>query len=137
MFYADTQICTHSLQAQYCQLLLREEAAYIYRKLSKSRPVPLGPFLGAWLWLRGIVQVCGDLRAVTFEVRKEKSARTTPGSAALPWDGLKGGGNPSFQGGPSRRRPCSRLPLAAEAILAFEFLREIITQITLLLFCSL
>ncbi|XP_066120712.1 thyroglobulin [Saccopteryx bilineata] len=34
MFYADTQFCTHSLQAQYCQLLLREEATHIYRKLN-------------------------------------------------------------------------------------------------------
>ena len=94
MFYADTQICTHSLQAQYCQLLLREEATYIYRKLSKSRPVPLGLFLGAWLWLRGTVQVCGDLWAVTFEVFKEKSAKVTLGSVALTWDGLKEGRNP-------------------------------------------
>ncbi|KAM7075694.1 thyroglobulin [Molossus nigricans] len=37
VFYADTHICTHSLQAQYCQLLLREEATYIYRKLSTPR----------------------------------------------------------------------------------------------------
>ncbi|KAM5314931.1 thyroglobulin [Glossophaga mutica] len=36
MFYADTQICRHSLQAPYCQLLLREEATYIYRKLNIS-----------------------------------------------------------------------------------------------------
>ncbi|XP_078297761.1 thyroglobulin isoform X1 [Panthera onca] len=34
VFYADTQICTHSLQAQNCRLLLREEASHIYRKLS-------------------------------------------------------------------------------------------------------
>uniref|UniRef100_A0A8C9MCH0 Carboxylesterase type B domain-containing protein n=1 Tax=Panthera tigris altaica TaxID=74533 RepID=A0A8C9MCH0_PANTA len=34
VFYADTQICTHSLQAQNCRLLLREEATHIYRKLS-------------------------------------------------------------------------------------------------------
>ncbi|XP_016071478.1 PREDICTED: thyroglobulin [Miniopterus natalensis] len=34
VFYADTQICTHSLQAQYCQLLLREEATHIYWKLN-------------------------------------------------------------------------------------------------------
>ncbi|XP_073086260.1 thyroglobulin [Manis javanica] len=34
MFYADTQTCTHSLQAQNCQLLLREEATLIYRKLN-------------------------------------------------------------------------------------------------------
>ncbi|KAB0362954.1 hypothetical protein FD754_007110 [Muntiacus muntjak] len=32
VFYADTQSCTHSLQAQNCQLLLHEEATYIYRK---------------------------------------------------------------------------------------------------------
>uniref|UniRef100_A0A4W2IQ22 Thyroglobulin n=1 Tax=Bos indicus x Bos taurus TaxID=30522 RepID=A0A4W2IQ22_BOBOX len=32
MFYADTQSCTHSLQAQNCRLLLHEEATYIYRK---------------------------------------------------------------------------------------------------------
>ncbi|XP_046498238.1 thyroglobulin [Equus quagga] len=32
VFYPDTQSCTHSLQAQNCQLLLREEATYIYRK---------------------------------------------------------------------------------------------------------
>lgn len=32
MFYADTQSCTHSLQGQNCQLLLREEATHIYRK---------------------------------------------------------------------------------------------------------
>nr|XP_019579661.1 PREDICTED: thyroglobulin [Rhinolophus sinicus] len=34
VFYPDTQICTHSLQAQNCQLLLREEATRIYRKLN-------------------------------------------------------------------------------------------------------
>uniref|UniRef100_A0A8I3RWH6 Thyroglobulin n=1 Tax=Canis lupus familiaris TaxID=9615 RepID=A0A8I3RWH6_CANLF len=34
VFYADAQICTHSLQAQNCQLLLREEATHIYRKLN-------------------------------------------------------------------------------------------------------
>ncbi|XP_008568520.1 PREDICTED: thyroglobulin [Galeopterus variegatus] len=32
VFYADTQSCTHSLQGQNCQLLLREEATHIYRK---------------------------------------------------------------------------------------------------------
>uniref|UniRef100_A0A8C4FDB8 Thyroglobulin n=1 Tax=Catagonus wagneri TaxID=51154 RepID=A0A8C4FDB8_9CETA len=32
MFYADTQSCTYSLQAQNCQLLLREKATHIYRK---------------------------------------------------------------------------------------------------------
>ncbi|XP_032323561.1 thyroglobulin isoform X1 [Camelus ferus] len=32
LFYADTQSCTHSLQAQNCQLLLREAASHIYRK---------------------------------------------------------------------------------------------------------
>ncbi|ELK11652.1 Thyroglobulin [Pteropus alecto] len=32
VFYADTQFCTHSLQAQNCRLLVREEATYIYRK---------------------------------------------------------------------------------------------------------
>ncbi|KAB0371896.1 hypothetical protein FD755_016834 [Muntiacus reevesi] len=32
VFYADTQSCTHSLQAQNCRLLLHEEATYIYRK---------------------------------------------------------------------------------------------------------
>uniref|UniRef100_A0A8C0WJV7 Thyroglobulin n=1 Tax=Castor canadensis TaxID=51338 RepID=A0A8C0WJV7_CASCN len=31
MFYADTHSCTYSVQGQKCQLLLREEAAYIYR----------------------------------------------------------------------------------------------------------
>ncbi|XP_014400466.1 PREDICTED: thyroglobulin [Myotis brandtii] len=34
VFYPDTQICTHSLQAQHCQLLLREEPTHIYRKLN-------------------------------------------------------------------------------------------------------
>uniref|UniRef100_A0A673V6D7 Carboxylesterase type B domain-containing protein n=1 Tax=Suricata suricatta TaxID=37032 RepID=A0A673V6D7_SURSU len=34
VFYADTQICTHSLQDQNCRLLLREEATHIYRKLN-------------------------------------------------------------------------------------------------------
>ncbi|XP_036293424.1 thyroglobulin [Pipistrellus kuhlii] len=34
VFYPDTQVCTHSLQAQHCQLLLREEPTYIYRKLN-------------------------------------------------------------------------------------------------------
>ncbi|XP_030876695.1 thyroglobulin-like [Leptonychotes weddellii] len=34
VFYADAQICTHSLQAQNCRLLLREEATHIYRKLN-------------------------------------------------------------------------------------------------------
>ncbi|XP_004580794.2 thyroglobulin [Ochotona princeps] len=32
MFYPDTQSCTHSLQGQTCQLLLREEATHVYRK---------------------------------------------------------------------------------------------------------
>ncbi|XP_060058359.1 thyroglobulin [Erinaceus europaeus] len=32
VFYPDTQTCTHSLQTQSCQLLLREEATYIFRK---------------------------------------------------------------------------------------------------------
>nr|XP_058899033.1 thyroglobulin isoform X16 [Kogia breviceps] len=32
MFYADTQSCTHSLQAPNCQLLLREEATHVYQK---------------------------------------------------------------------------------------------------------
>ncbi|XP_040586580.1 thyroglobulin isoform X2 [Mesocricetus auratus] len=32
VFYPDTQSCTHSLQSQTCRLLLREEAAHIYRK---------------------------------------------------------------------------------------------------------
>ncbi|XP_006830780.1 PREDICTED: thyroglobulin [Chrysochloris asiatica] len=36
LFYADTQSCTHSLQSQSCRLLLREEAAHIYRKLGIS-----------------------------------------------------------------------------------------------------
>ncbi|XP_055968176.1 thyroglobulin [Sorex fumeus] len=39
MFYPDTQSCTLSLQAQNCQLLLHEEATYIYRK-------PHTPLLG-------------------------------------------------------------------------------------------
>ncbi|XP_069321496.1 thyroglobulin [Eulemur rufifrons] len=34
VFYADTQSCTHSLQGQYCQVLLHEEASYVYRKPS-------------------------------------------------------------------------------------------------------
>ncbi|XP_006155589.1 thyroglobulin [Tupaia chinensis] len=38
MFYADTQSCTHSLQGQNCQLLLREEATHIYRKPGASLP---------------------------------------------------------------------------------------------------
>ncbi|XP_055482670.1 thyroglobulin isoform X1 [Psammomys obesus] len=32
VFYPDIQSCTHSLRSQTCWLLLREEAAYIYRK---------------------------------------------------------------------------------------------------------
>uniref|UniRef100_H0VF67 Thyroglobulin n=1 Tax=Cavia porcellus TaxID=10141 RepID=H0VF67_CAVPO len=32
VFYPDTQSCTHTLQGQSCQLLLREEAIHIYRK---------------------------------------------------------------------------------------------------------
>lgn len=55
VFYPDTQICTHSLQAQNCQLLLREKATRIYRKLSKSTPVTLGLFPGAWVWPRRTV----------------------------------------------------------------------------------
>lgn len=55
VFYADTQICTHSLQAQNCRLLVREEATYIYRKSSKSVPVTLGSFLRAWARLRATV----------------------------------------------------------------------------------
>ncbi|XP_032109842.1 thyroglobulin isoform X3 [Sapajus apella] len=48
MFYADTQSCTHSLQGQYCRLLLREEATHIYRKpgislLSYEASVPSVP----------------------------------------------------------------------------------------------
>ncbi|XP_059528341.1 thyroglobulin [Myotis daubentonii] len=39
VFYPDTQLCTHSLQAQHCQLLLREEPTHIYRKLNTP---PLG-----------------------------------------------------------------------------------------------
>ncbi|XP_039096126.1 thyroglobulin [Hyaena hyaena] len=57
VFYADTQICTHSLQAQNCQLLLREEATHIYRKLNNTllsygtpapsvTVTPLGQLLG-------------------------------------------------------------------------------------------
>ncbi|XP_077023848.1 thyroglobulin [Tamandua tetradactyla] len=34
MFYPDTQSCTHSLQAQSCRLLLREEATHVYWKQS-------------------------------------------------------------------------------------------------------
>uniref|UniRef100_A0A8C5W1M5 Thyroglobulin n=1 Tax=Microcebus murinus TaxID=30608 RepID=A0A8C5W1M5_MICMU len=34
VFYADTQSCTHSLQGQYCQVLLHEEATHVYRKPS-------------------------------------------------------------------------------------------------------
>lgn len=55
VFYADTQICTHSLQAQNCRLLVREEATYIYRKSSKSVPVTLRSFLRAWARLRATV----------------------------------------------------------------------------------
>nr|XP_054102612.1 thyroglobulin isoform X1 [Callithrix jacchus] len=48
MFYPDTQSCTHSLQGQYCHLLLREEATHIYRKqgislLSYEASVPSVP----------------------------------------------------------------------------------------------
>ncbi|KAM4865279.1 thyroglobulin [Thomomys bottae] len=46
VFYADTHSCTHSVQGQHCQLLLREEATYIYRKLGESGPEPLQPALG-------------------------------------------------------------------------------------------
>lgn len=36
MFYPDIQNCIHNLQSQSCWLLLREEAAYIYRKSGES-----------------------------------------------------------------------------------------------------
>ncbi|XP_048214590.1 thyroglobulin [Perognathus longimembris pacificus] len=38
VFYADTHSCTHSMQGQKCRLLLREEAAYIYRKPGVPAP---------------------------------------------------------------------------------------------------
>ncbi|XP_026351166.3 thyroglobulin [Ursus arctos] len=71
VFYADTQICTHSLQAQHCQLLLREEATYIYRKLnipllSSGTPAPsvtIAPY-GRLLGRSQAVQVGGSWRQV-------------------------------------------------------------------------
>lgn len=94
MFYADTQSCTHSLQAQNCQLLLREEATHIYQKPSKCWPVSLQPFLRAWVWLGGTVRAPGDSWAVAFEVLKGKSVKVILGSVALTWDGLKEGEKP-------------------------------------------
>ncbi|XP_042555885.1 thyroglobulin isoform X1 [Dipodomys spectabilis] len=38
VFYADTHSCTYSVQGQNCRLLLREEAAYIYRKPGVPAP---------------------------------------------------------------------------------------------------
>ncbi|KAB1257960.1 Thyroglobulin [Camelus dromedarius] len=65
LFYADTQSCTHSLQAQNCQLLLREAASHIYRKPSKCRPgfaaAPQG--LGV---AGGTVRACADLWLLRF-----------------------------------------------------------------------
>ena len=89
VFYADTQSCTHSLQAQNCQLLLHEEATYIYRKLSECQPVSLQTFPRAWMWLGGTVQACGDSWVVAFEVLKEKSVIVILGYVALTWDELK------------------------------------------------
>ncbi|XP_036063969.1 thyroglobulin isoform X1 [Onychomys torridus] len=43
VFYPDIQSCIHSLQSQTCWLLLREEAAYIYRKSG----IPLLRYNGA------------------------------------------------------------------------------------------
>lgn len=37
IFYPDTQICTHGLQGHSCWVLLREPAAYIYRRRGKNR----------------------------------------------------------------------------------------------------
>ena len=89
MFYSDTQSCTHSLQAQNCQLLLHEEATYIYRKPSKCQPVSLQTFPRAWVWLGGTVGACGDSLAAAFEVLKEKSVKVILGYVALTWDELK------------------------------------------------
>lgn len=89
MFYSDTQSCTHSLQAQNCQLLLHEEATYIYRKPSKCQPVSLQTFPRAWVWLGGTVGACGDSLVAAFEVLKEKSVKVILGYVALTWDELK------------------------------------------------
>lgn len=37
IFYPDTQICTHGLQGHSCWVLLKEPAAYIYRRQGKNR----------------------------------------------------------------------------------------------------
>ena len=84
-----TWSCTHSLQAQNCQLLLHEEATYIYRKPSKCQPVSLQTFPRAWVWLGGTVGACGDSLAAAFEVLKEKSVKVILGYVALTWDELK------------------------------------------------
>lgn len=89
MFYADTQSCTHSLQAQNCRLLLHEEATYIYRKPSECQPVSLQTFLRDWVWLGGTVGAWGDSLAVAFEVLKEKSVKVILGYVALTCDELK------------------------------------------------
>ncbi|XP_069076883.1 thyroglobulin [Pleurodeles waltl] len=36
VFYPETQTCTHSLEGRHCQLLLKEPAAYIYRRQDLS-----------------------------------------------------------------------------------------------------
>ncbi|KAJ1194229.1 hypothetical protein NDU88_003519 [Pleurodeles waltl] len=41
VFYPETQTCTHSLEGRHCQLLLKEPAAYIYRR--QGKPGPLHP----------------------------------------------------------------------------------------------
>ena len=78
-----------TLQAQNCQLLLHEEATYIYRKPSKCQPVSLQTFPRAWVWLGGTVGACGDSLAAAFEVLKEKSVKVILGYVALTWDELK------------------------------------------------
>ncbi|KAI1243643.1 Thyroglobulin [Lamprotornis superbus] len=39
IFYPDTQICTHSLQGHSCWVLLKEPAAYIYRRQDLLLPI--------------------------------------------------------------------------------------------------
>lgn len=37
LFYPDTQMCAHGLQGHSCWVLLKEPAAYIYRRQGKNR----------------------------------------------------------------------------------------------------
>ncbi|XP_053571924.1 thyroglobulin [Bombina bombina] len=52
MFYPETQTCYYSLNSHHCQVLVKEQATYVFRKKASLRPVTsvtiasLGPVLG-------------------------------------------------------------------------------------------